>query len=214
MAGDGAWAALGFEDEWATPGVVRHPDVASLVAAIDAEAPVPPVVLAAVPTARTATDAGAAEAEALAAVRRTLDLLRDWLAEPRLAESRLVVVTHGAVAAGDTMGQDPGAEAVDPAGAAVWGLVRSAQAENPDRFILLDLDPHGAATGPDEIGAAVQDGVARAVAMDEPQVAVGSGRVWAPRLMRAGGPGSGGLVGPVGSPRGGWPCAARPPWTM
>ncbi|WNE94539.1 SDR family NAD(P)-dependent oxidoreductase [Streptomyces luomodiensis] len=207
VAGDGAWAALGFEDEWATPGVVRHPDVASLVAAIDAEAPVPPVVLAAVPTARTATDAGAAEAEALAAVRRTLDLLRDWLAEPRLAESRLVVVTHGAVAAGDTMGQDPGAEAVDPAGAAVWGLVRSAQAENPDRFILLDLDPHGAATGPDEIGAAVQDGVARAVAMDEPQVAVGSGRVWAPRLMRAGGPGSGGLVGPVGQPA--WRLAVR-----
>ncbi|NEC19262.1 SpnB-like Rossmann fold domain-containing protein, partial [Streptomyces parvus] len=40
-------------------------------------------------------------------------------------------VTRGAVAFGD----EPVA---DPAGAAVWGLVRSAQAEHPGRFVLLD----------------------------------------------------------------------------
>ena len=35
----------------------------------------------------------------------------------------------------------PRPSGVDAAGAAVWGLVRSAQAENPGRFLLLDLDP-------------------------------------------------------------------------
>ena len=29
---------------------------------------------------------------------------------------------------------------IDPIGAAVWGLVRSAQAEHPGRFALLDVD--------------------------------------------------------------------------
>ncbi|MFJ1991456.1 SDR family NAD(P)-dependent oxidoreductase [Streptomyces asiaticus] len=200
MAGGDGWVALGSEGlDWAPSGVVRHPDLESLVSAIDAGTPAPSVALTAVPASTAAVDIVAAEAEALAAVRRTLDLLRGWLAEPRLAESRLVVVTHGAVAAGGPVAEDPGSGAVDTAGAAVWGLLRSAQAENPDRFILLDRDPHGA-PDPDEIGAAVLDGVLRAVALDEPQVAVGSGRVWAPRLMRAGGPGSGGLVGPVAQP--------------
>ncbi|WP_067082435.1 SDR family NAD(P)-dependent oxidoreductase, partial [Streptomyces hygroscopicus] len=206
-AGDGGWVALGSgHEEWATPGPARHPDLEALIAALDAGAPVPSVALAAVPALTTALDAGAAEAEALAAVRRTLELLRGWLAEPRLAGSRLVVVTHGAVAAGRAVAEDPGTGAVDPAGAAVWGLLRSAQAENPDRFVLLDRDPHGV-PDPDETGAAVLDGVFRAVALDEPQVAVGSGRVWAPRLIRAGGPGSGGLVGPAGQPA--WRLAVR-----
>ncbi|MBI0385431.1 hypothetical protein JBE27_56475, partial [Streptomyces albiflaviniger] len=110
-------------------GVARHPDLEALAAAIDAGTPVPSVALTAVPASTTAVDIVAAEAEALAAVRRTLDLLRDWLAEPRLAESRLVVVTHGAVAAGGPVAEDPGSGAVDTAGAAVWGLLRSAQAE-------------------------------------------------------------------------------------
>ncbi|WP_139333241.1 type I polyketide synthase, partial [Mycobacterium sp. SP-6446] len=43
----------------------------------------------------------------------------------------LAVVTHGAVGL-------PGEEAPDLAGAAVWGLVRSAQAEHPGRLILVD----------------------------------------------------------------------------
>ncbi|NIY70528.1 type I polyketide synthase [Streptomyces malaysiensis] len=207
VAGDGGWVALGAEgDEWAPPDVVRHPDLESLVAAIDAGTPVPSVALTAVPASKTAMDIEAAETDALAAVRRTLDLLRGWLAEPRLAESRLVVVTHGAVAPGGPVAEDHGSGAVDMAGAAVWGLLRSAQAENPERFLLLDRDPHGA-PDPDEIGAAVLDGVLKAVALDEPQVAVGSGRVWAPRLTRAGGPGSGGLVGPVGEPA--WRLAVR-----
>ena len=54
---------------------------------------------------------------------RVLELVQAWLADERFAGSRLVVVTRGAVAA-STAG-------ADPAAAAVWGLVRSAQPSTP-----------------------------------------------------------------------------------
>jgi acyl transferase domain-containing protein/NADPH:quinone reductase-like Zn-dependent oxidoreductase len=49
-------------------------------------------------------------------------------------ESVLVVVTHGAVAV------DESEDIADLAASGVWGLVRSAQAEFPGRFLLLDTD--------------------------------------------------------------------------
>ncbi|MFB9459379.1 type I polyketide synthase [Streptomyces antimycoticus] len=64
---------------------------------------------------------------------RTLRVVQAWLAEPSLASSRLVVVTRGGIAVRET---DP----ADPAVAAVWGLMGSAQAENPGRILLLDID--------------------------------------------------------------------------
>ncbi|MFK3985705.1 SDR family NAD(P)-dependent oxidoreductase, partial [Micromonospora sp. NPDC050397] len=57
-----------------------------------------------------------------------LTLLQDWLDDPAWVDSRLVVRTFGAV----------GERVTDPDGAALWGLVRSAQAERPDRIHLLD----------------------------------------------------------------------------
>ncbi|MFD9077271.1 beta-ketoacyl reductase, partial [Streptomyces lasiicapitis] len=60
----------------------------------------------------------------------------------------------------------------DPARAAVWGLIRSAQAEHPGRFALVDTDDH-----PDSVRALV-----RAIASDEPQLAVRAGTSLAPRL--------------------------------
>ncbi|WP_367127977.1 SDR family NAD(P)-dependent oxidoreductase [Saccharothrix sp. HUAS TT1] len=66
-----------------------------------------------------------APGEALAAVREVLAALQE--------HDRLVVVTRNAVAA------VPG-DVVDLAHAAVWGLVRSAQAEHPGRFLLVDAD--------------------------------------------------------------------------
>ncbi|MER6092961.1 type I polyketide synthase [Streptomyces bluensis] len=66
-------------------------------------------------------------------VHRTLTLLQDWLADERLDRSRLLLVTRGAVA-------PDGGDVTDPAAAAVWGLVRSAQSENPGRVVLVDLD--------------------------------------------------------------------------
>ncbi|SCL21754.1 rifamycin polyketide synthase modules 7 and 8 [Micromonospora nigra] len=105
--------------------------------------------------------------DALAVTSRALAVLQDWLARPD--ESRLVVVTRGAVPVGD------GAVA-DPAAAAVWGLVRSAQAENPDRITLLDLEPDGA----------VEQVLGWALASEEPQLAVRDGVFLVPRLARAG----------------------------
>ncbi|WP_234365965.1 type I polyketide synthase [Streptomyces albireticuli] len=112
-----------------------------------------------------AVEVPALVAAVAADVRGVLALVQEWLAEERFADSRLVLTTRGAVAvAGDTD--------VDPDQAAVWGLVRSAQSENPDRIVLLDLD--------EEISPEVL-----ALVGDEPQVAVRGGAVFAPRLARA-----------------------------
>src|SRR5207247_152461 len=80
-------------------------------------------------------------------------------------------VTQGAVAA--AAGELP-----DPALAAVWGLVRSAQSEHPGRFALVDLDGS-------EASAAALERVLAASA-DEPQLALRDGAALVPRLARLG----------------------------
>jgi len=84
---------------------------------------------------------------------------------------------------------------VDLVGAAVWGLVRSAQTEHPDRLILADLDPASTRTdsdsGDDDEDASWWQLLAPLVqAGDEPQLAVRAGTVYAPRLARAGSAGA------------------------
>ncbi|WP_348650102.1 SDR family NAD(P)-dependent oxidoreductase [Solwaraspora sp. WMMA2080] len=103
--------------------------------------------------------------------RRAVDALRTWLADSRFDGSRLVVVTGGGVPAGAVAG-------VDPAGAAVWGLVRSAQAEHPDRIVLVDVEP-------DRVSPAL---LASAVSTGEPQVAVRDEALYVPRLVPSGPP--------------------------
>ncbi len=100
---------------------------------------------------------------------RVLAVVQAWLAAAGLDESRLVVATRGAMPAGDGV-------VTDPAASAVWGLVRAAQAENPDRFVLLDLDP-AAAGWPEAILGAV-------LASGEPQLAVRGTTLSVPRLHR------------------------------
>ncbi|WP_236076569.1 acyltransferase domain-containing protein, partial [Streptomyces coffeae] len=191
--GDGGdWAEL-CADERAPllPGAVCHPHFEALTAALDGGAPAPSVALAQL------SDTGGTPADGLAMTERTLELVQGWLAEPRLTDSRLVIVTRGAtlVTEADTPGNG---RTVDVPGAAVCGLVRSAQAENPGRFLLVDLDPDPESH--DTPAQSVLNGVMCAVEMDEPQIAVRAGGVWVPRLMRAGGPSSGGVTGPVGHP--------------
>jgi rifamycin polyketide synthase module 9/10 len=103
---------------------------------------------------------------------RVLDAVQCWLAGGGLEDTRLVVATRGAVPAGDGAVRDV-------AGAAVWGLVRAAQAENPDRIVLLDLDPSGV-DGPEALLGTV-------LASAEPQTAIRGGTVFVPRLARAAG---------------------------
>ncbi|MEU3751103.1 SDR family NAD(P)-dependent oxidoreductase, partial [Streptomyces narbonensis] len=112
-------------------------------------------------------------ADALAAThtatRAVLARLQAWLADERLASARVAVLTAGAVAVDD--GED-----VDPAAAAVWGLVRSAQAEHPDRIVLVDGEPGAESDLPAVLAAATAAG--------EPQVAVRGSTVRALRLAR------------------------------
>ncbi|WP_227983799.1 type I polyketide synthase [Nocardia spumae] len=103
-----------------------------------------------------------------AGVHDALATVRSLLAEHRLSEARLVVVTTGAAGLPD--------EAADPAAAAVWGLVRSAQSEHPHRFVLVDEDP-GRPLDANRIAGVVRSG--------EPQAAVRGDRILVPRLTRA-----------------------------
>ncbi|MEV8480165.1 SDR family NAD(P)-dependent oxidoreductase, partial [Streptomyces sp. NPDC051173] len=97
-----------------------------------------------------------------------LALLKEWVADTAFGTSRLVVVTQGAVAA------RPGEEAGDLPGASLWGLVRSAQAENPGRLTLLDID---------ELPASLE-AVPAALGSGEPELALREGQAYAPRLVR------------------------------
>ncbi|UQX05328.1 type I polyketide synthase [Streptomyces sp. RerS4] len=98
----------------------------------------------------------------------TLALVQRWLADERFADSRLVFVTSGAVAA------LPGEDVTDLDAAPVWGLIRSVQSEHPERLVLIDADP-----------AAGDAPLAAALATGEPQLAVREGALYAPRLARA-----------------------------
>ena len=110
--------------------------------------------------------------------------MQGWLEQERLSSARLVVVTRGAVAAG------PGEGVADLAGAAVWGLVRSVQSENPGRLVLVDLSPGGAApvSGAGGIGAGDERGVlAAALGSGEPELAIRGVTVYGRRLARPAG---------------------------
>ncbi|MEU8252435.1 beta-ketoacyl reductase, partial [Nonomuraea sp. NPDC048916] len=100
-------------------------------------------------------------------VARGLALLQEFLAEDLPASARLVFVTHGAVAVdGDV---------TDLAGSTLWGLVRSAQAEHPGRFAIVDVDQDPASRA--MLGAAL--------AGRWPEMAIRGGQTYAPRLARA-----------------------------
>ncbi|MEV4057771.1 type I polyketide synthase [Amycolatopsis sp. NPDC049688] len=115
---------------------------------------------------------------------RVLAVVQAWLAAPD-TDSRLVVVTRGAVAAGGTA-------VTDPVASAVWGLVRAAQSENPDRIVLLDLDPAAGDGLEAVLGGVLMTG--------EPQIAVRGGTLSVPRLARAAEqPESSAVFGPEGT---------------
>ncbi|OCB32223.1 polyketide synthase [Mycobacterium malmoense] len=101
-------------------------------------------------------------ADVYAATRAVLPVLQSWLA--REGSGTLVVATRGAMAL-------PGEDVTDLAGAAVWGLVRSAQTEHPGRIVLVDTD-----------GRLDDESVAAALAVGEPQVSVRGSTVYTARV--------------------------------
>nr|WP_078970572.1 type I polyketide synthase [Streptomyces sp. NRRL F-6492] len=123
------------------------------------------------------SDDGPVHGEGIAALARVelcraLERVQRFLADDRLASSRLVVVTRGAVAASDADGVP------DLVHSGVWGLLRTAQTENPGRIVLVDTD-----LGPDAPDHTAW--LARAVHSGEAQVALRGGRVLRPRLAPA-----------------------------
>ncbi|MFF8175606.1 SDR family NAD(P)-dependent oxidoreductase, partial [Streptomyces chartreusis] len=143
--------AADLADALRTPDttVTVAPDLAALETA-------PPVVLtritsepddSPIPTALRST------------TERALDLVHSWLADPRFADSRLVVATP---ATGDL-----------PA-AAARGLLRTAQTENPGRITVLHLD-----------GPLDAERLRRALTTTEPEVRADAEGLRVPRLVRA-----------------------------
>ncbi|WP_432957857.1 SDR family NAD(P)-dependent oxidoreductase [Micromonospora haikouensis] len=161
----------------------HHADPAALARAVDggaappdavlaplgwADAPGPGVPGAGAPGSVPAEAPGEGSADrARAVAAEALALVQAWLADPRWAATPLVLLTRGAV------GVHSPAEVDDPDAATAWGLVRTAQSEHPDRFVLLDAD-----TPPTDAE------LTAVLAAAEPQVALRAGTPYAPRLAR------------------------------
>ena len=79
-----------------------------------------------------------------------------------------MVLTRGAIAV------DSSEDVTDLGQAAVWGLLRSAQTENPGRILLADIDDW----------ASADVAVAETASRDESQLALRDGVCFAPRLVR------------------------------
>jgi acyl transferase domain-containing protein/NADPH:quinone reductase-like Zn-dependent oxidoreductase/acyl carrier protein len=160
------WAVLGAHE---VPGALaeapRFPDVVALCAAGEAVPSVVVLPVAGLPVAGLSAGDDVPE-RVHAATNAVLDVLQQWVGSHELAGSRLVVLTQSAV----SVGEDP----ADLVGAAVWGLVRSAQSEYPGRITLID-------TGSLEVSAAT---LAGALSLGEAQAAIHDGRVLVPRLCR------------------------------
>lgn len=140
-----------------------YADLDALAAAVATGMTMPDTVLLV-----CAPDTAAAAPDVRGLLATTLATCRQWLAEERFAGSRLVLVTRGAVAAA------PGEDVADLAGAALCGLVRSAQREHPGRLWLLDLD-HSAAS---------REALADAVAAAPAQAVLRAGELRLPHLAR------------------------------
>ncbi|MCA1218801.1 SDR family NAD(P)-dependent oxidoreductase [Streptomyces sp. 8L] len=154
------WASLGG----GAPGTgTAYAGFSALRAALDAGGEVPTVVLAAPGDG----DHDDVAASVHAGVNEMLELVRHWLADERLAGSRLVLATRGALATYE------GEPVHDLIGAALHGLFRSARAENPGRFAQVDLAPGE----PDSA-------VLAALGAGEDEVAVRAGTLLVPRLAK------------------------------
>ncbi|TDP92880.1 type I polyketide synthase [Labedaea rhizosphaerae] len=179
-----SWSVIGTDSAGIAERLVGHVgavdwhgDLDALLEAVDAGRPAPDVVVWS-----GDTPAGPVTEATRALLDDVLLTVQGCLDDPVFADATMVVLTHGAVATTAT------ADVPDLAAAAVRGLIRTAQSENPDRFVLVDLDEH------DESVARLAD----VLTLDEPQLAVRRGTVLAPRLARADATGTPSTVeGPV-----------------
>lgn len=145
-------------------GTPTYPSLTALGQALESSTP-PEVVVWPLPEVQGANSALATRQLCAEVIAQ----LQAWLAEERLADTRLLVVTRKANAT-------VAGEAVDPAHAAVWGLLHSAQNENPGRLLLLDTE--GPLADPTPLQAVL--------ASDQRQLALRRGQLLVPHLTRGG----------------------------
>ncbi|WP_226961552.1 MULTISPECIES: type I polyketide synthase [Streptomyces] len=168
ITGDDPAARERLEAALARPVAAHHPDLADLRSAVDAGAAVPDIVV--LPLPLPPADGGDAVARTHAAVLRALAAVQDWLSDGRFEDSRLVVACPGEAT---EHADDPTAGL---AGGAAWGLLKSAQTENPGRIVLVDPGP-----GPNQ----QWNGLPGVLASGEPAAALtGDGTVLVPRIAR------------------------------
>ena len=117
-------------------------------------------------------DASAGSSNAHEATHRTLAAVQRWLSEERPESARLIVVTRDAAVTART-------ESPNLSQAPIWGLIRSAQTEHPDQFVLVDLDTDLT------IDSSLPTELVSAIVAGETQLALRSGRALTPRLARA-----------------------------
>ncbi|HEV3072107.1 MAG TPA: type I polyketide synthase [Solirubrobacteraceae bacterium] len=197
---DTRWALLGSEESRIASALTAagiafqaYADLDSLGSAIDGGAHAPELVLVDCRPQQGLSGVGAGKdahshpaelqlratdgivTSAHANAGRLLELAQVWIADERFSTSRLTLLTHAAVAVSARDGV-PGL-----AQAPVWGLIRSAQSEHPQRFVLVDIDDADASLH--VLGTAL---AGAALTSDEPQLAVRDGAVLAPRLARVG----------------------------
>ncbi|MER6414981.1 type I polyketide synthase [Streptomyces humidus] len=162
------WALVGPDPLGARAALMKagvyteaYDGLAALAEALDSGVAAPEAVLAGcVPEPGDATGA--------AAVRHTAALAAAWLSDDRFADARLILLTSGSLTG-------EGTRAPDPAVAAVWGLIRSAQLAEPGRLVLADLDGKRASWR----------ALPAALTLPEPQLALVQGTVRVPRLAAA-----------------------------
>ncbi|WP_018588495.1 type I polyketide synthase [Salinispora arenicola] len=173
-AGEGRWASLGdttVTRALSASGTPIRP-LSSWRAVSDfvaGGATAPDVIVYALDGVTVAGDTVAAQVRSVTA--EVLDVVQSWLADERFGATRMVVVTRNGVVV-------EGTETPDLVHAPLWGLLRSAQSENPDRLLLVDVDDTA------ESASLLSAVVTTAMAAGEPQVAVRAGQVSVARLAR------------------------------
>lgn len=158
------WAILGPDSLHLqqTLSAERYTDLTALNQSIASGFPVPDIVL--VPCLTNPGD------DIPTAVRTTthqvLRLIQDWLTSAHLSISRLLFITCGAFAL------TPADDIQDLAASTIWGMVRTAQTEHPNTFVLADVD----------VNTASHIALSAALTTDEPQLAIRQGLIHVPRL--------------------------------
>ncbi|WP_345329619.1 type I polyketide synthase, partial [Kitasatospora aburaviensis] len=162
--------------------VDRYADLTALAEALAAGgSDVPDVIV--LPFLGSPHAAGGDSADTATAVhgvaQHLLTTLQGWLGDDRLRDTRLVVLTRGAVKTGSTD------SLTDLVHAPLWGLARSAQSENPQRLTLLDVGADPAVDTDTDTAVTLSGAVLAAVlGADEPQFALRGGRLSVARLQQ------------------------------